>query len=95
MKITKSGQAGSLESCDILISVEPTEPGSGVEINLDSPAYKQFGEQILGEIKEIVEKLNIQDVKIDAIDKGSLSYTIKARTETALLRAAESDENNE
>ncbi|MBD3190036.1 MAG: citrate lyase acyl carrier protein [Candidatus Heimdallarchaeota archaeon] len=95
MKIKKSAQAGSLESCDILISVEPNKQGSGVEINLDSPAYKQFGQQILEEIKEIVEKMNIQDVKIDAIDKGSLSYTIKARTETALLRASESEEDNE
>lgn len=87
MKIVKTAQAGSLESCDILVTVEPVKDGSGIQIALDSPSAKQFGEMIHAEIIEVVNKLGIKDVKISAIDKGSLSYCIRARTETALIRA--------
>jgi citrate lyase subunit gamma (acyl carrier protein) len=88
LKITKSAQAGSLESCDILITVEPARPGTGIKIKLTSPSIKQFGEMIRKEILEVVQQLEVTDVKISAIDKGSLGYCIKARTETALRRAS-------
>ncbi|MFW9924931.1 MAG: citrate lyase acyl carrier protein [Candidatus Thorarchaeota archaeon] len=84
----KTAQAGSLESCDILITVEATKEGSGIQIQLDSPSAKQFGEMIHAEITEVTHKLGIKDVKIIAVDKGALSYCIRARTETALTRAA-------
>ena len=88
MKVSKTAQAGSLESCDILVTVEPAKPGTGVKIKLTSPSMKQFGEIIQKEILEVVKQLDITDVKITAIDKGSLGYCIKARTETALRRAS-------
>ncbi len=88
MKIIKSAQAGSLESCDIMITVDPTTKGLGIKIILESPAKTQFGALILSEIKEVANKLEINDVKITAIDKGALGYCIKARTETALRRGA-------
>ncbi|MHA1187833.1 MAG: hypothetical protein ACTSSK_13340 [Candidatus Heimdallarchaeota archaeon] len=46
MKLTKAAQAGSLESCDILITVEPGKLGSGFVLDLESPSLVQFGEQI-------------------------------------------------
>ena len=88
MKIKKAAQAGSLESCDILITVEQGKSGTGFALALESPSLSQFGEQIESEIKEVVDLLGIVDVKITAIDKGSLAYCIKARTETALRRAS-------
>ncbi len=91
MKLTKAAQAGSLESCDILITVEPGKLGSGFVLDLESPSLVQFGEQIESEIKEVVVLHKIKDVKITAVDKGSLTYCIKARTETALRRASGED----
>ncbi|MHA1124691.1 MAG: citrate lyase acyl carrier protein [Candidatus Heimdallarchaeota archaeon] len=88
MKLIKTAQAGSLESCDILITIKPGKPGSGFTLKLDSPSLIQFGEQIESEIQEVVDLHGIKDVKITAIDKGSLTYCIKARTETALRRAS-------
>jgi citrate lyase subunit gamma (acyl carrier protein) len=87
MAINKTAQAGSLESCDILITVEPAKEGSGIIIELNSPAIKSYGEQILAEIKGVAKKMNISNAKITAIDKGALSYCITARTEAALTRA--------
>jgi citrate lyase subunit gamma (acyl carrier protein) len=87
LKIKKSAQAGSLESCDILVTIEPAKLNSGIKLKLDSPAKKQFGEKIEAEIMEIISKHQISDAVINAIDRGALGYCIKARTETAILRA--------
>lgn len=87
MKAKKAAQAGSLESNDILISIEPGKQNSGVKLKLESPAIKQFGDMIKSEIREIVNEFQLTDIIINAIDKGALSYCIKARTETAIKRA--------
>ncbi|MHA1211892.1 MAG: citrate lyase acyl carrier protein [Candidatus Heimdallarchaeota archaeon] len=87
MKITKAAQAGSLESCDMLITVEPAKSKSGIQVKIESPAKKQFGEMIETEILEVIGKLGITDVIVSVIDKGALGYCVKARTETAMKRA--------
>ena len=93
MIIKKSAQAGSLESNDILIRIDPVKTGSGIDIEIDSPAKKQFGDMIHSEITEVVNKYGIKDIKISAIDKGSLRYCVKARTETAIKRALGEEKN--
>lgn len=89
MEIKKIGKAGTLESCDILITVAPGN--NGIEIELESDVKKQFEKQIRQVISDTVKQYKIEDVFIKAQDKGALDYAIKARTETALLRAAQSD----
>ena len=87
MEFQNSAQAGSLESCDILITVEKGKPKTGIVIKLESPSQKQFGDKIKSEILEIAQKLNTNDILINAIDNGALGYCIKARVETAIKRA--------
>ena len=48
---------------------------------------KQYGKQIRKVIKETLEKLEIDNVKVVATDKGALDCTIKARMECAVYRA--------
>lgn len=92
MKIIKSSMAGTVESSDILIMLEPKEE-SGIEIQLQSSVEKQFGRQIKKVILETLEKLGVQNVKIIATDKGALDCTIKARVQSAVFRAAGIKEN--
>ncbi|NHK31113.1 MAG: citrate lyase acyl carrier protein [Asgard group archaeon] len=87
MRLKKAAQAGSLESNDILITIEPGKPETGIKLKLESPAKKQFGDRIKAEILEIVNKFQLTDLVINAVDKGALGYCIKARTETAIKRA--------
>ena len=47
----------------------------------------QFGEQIKNVIKETVGELGVTDARIEAIDKGALDCTIRARTTAAVVRA--------
>lgn len=89
MKIIKMATAGTLESSDILITVEQGEE-SGIHIHLESPVKKQFGDQIKQVIRETAEYVGVESANITAIDKGALDCVIKARTSTALHRACDS-----
>ncbi len=86
----KNANAGTLESGDILIQISPN-PASGVEVNLDSTVAYQFGTRIKEVIKETLCEAGIDDVIVDATDKGALDCTIKARTMAAAVRATGKD----
>jgi len=91
MKILRTAQAGSLESQDILVTVKKGKAGTGIIINLDSPSAVQYGKKIHQEIESVIKDFEIEDVTIQAIDKGALGFTIKARTETAIKRAIQKE----
>ena len=42
----KMGQAGTLESNDIIITVSEAEKGSGIQVELTSIVLPQFGQMI-------------------------------------------------
>lgn len=86
MKIIKDSIAGTLESCDIQIMLLSNED-RGIEIELKSSVEKQFGRQIRKVINETLEKLEIDNAKVVANDKGALDSTIRARVECAAYRA--------
>ncbi|MDR1932285.1 MAG: citrate lyase acyl carrier protein [Spirochaetales bacterium] len=87
MDILKTGVAGTLESSDIMITVEPWT--QGVSIDVQSIVEKQFGREIRLAIEETLSALRVKTVHITAVDKGALDCTIRARTKTAVYRANE------
>jgi citrate lyase subunit gamma (acyl carrier protein) len=92
MEFVKNAIAGTLESNDIRVMVMANE-NAGIEIELESVVEKQFGKQIRKVIKETLEKLQIDNIKIIATDKGALDYTIKARVACAVYRACNIEDN--
>ena len=82
----KQAQAGTLESGDIFIQIFPAET-EGIDITLDSTVAYQFGEQIKRVIAETAHSLGLNDARIEAIDKGALDCTVRARTAAAIERA--------
>ena len=88
MKIVKAAQAGTVESSDIVVKIEPNE--KGVEIELTSSVLQQYGDRIEAVIRETLEALGVTAAHVIAIDKGALDCTVKARTQAAAFRAAES-----
>lgn len=88
MNIIKPGKAGTMESNDMYVMVMPNSQG-GIELDIESIVMKQFGEEIKRVIMETLESLNVKDALLRVQDKGALNYTIKARVETAVMRAAE------
>lgn len=89
MKIVKNAATGTMESSDILITVEPSE--EGISIDLTSSVEKQFGRQIRSVIRQVLEQLDVENAAVTAVDKGALDCTIRARMETAIYRAAGKD----
>lgn len=91
MKIEKGAVAGTLESCDCMVTIEP---GSGkVELELDSIVMNKYGKQIEKTVLETLHRLEVEDALIRVVDKGALDCTIKARVECAVYRSVGQKKN--
>ena len=82
----KRACAGTVESSDIYVEIEPLEAGSGIQLSVSSVVYAQFGEEIERVIKETLADLEVADAKVTASDRGAVDCTIRARVETAVCR---------
>lgn len=91
MEILKPAVAGTLESSDCQVIVEPGD--GSIDFSLESAVINQFGNQIRKVVMETLESLEIDNVKISMVDKGALDCTIKARVEAAAFRAVGQTEN--
>ncbi len=90
MKLMKEASSGTLDSCDINIRLEKN-PLGGNEVHLNSVVEKQYGNHIRALILEVLEKFELEDVSVNAVDRGALDCTIKARVESAVLRGIEQE----
>lgn len=88
MEIIKNSIAGTLESSDIQIIIEPSS--TGIQIEIESPVMGQFGNAIKREIEETLERLQVKSIKLYAKDKGAISEVIRSRVETACFRGSNS-----
>lgn len=87
MKISSIGVSGTVESSDILVTLEPGD-GNGIEIELKSSVEKQFGKEIRKVIFETLCELGIENAHVTAVDKGALDCAVRARVKTAAYRAS-------
>ena len=87
MKIIRKAQAGSFESSDVLILLEPKSQGLGRKIEIESGVYKQYGDEIERLIIEVLNKYHLSDLHLKMHDKGAIEPVIKARLETVIKRA--------
>ena len=92
MEILKPAMAGTLESSDAQILVEPNE--EGIELLLSSSVMNQYGRQIKATVLETLERLDVRNARVTVVDKGALDCTIKARVECAVFRSADASEKN-
>lgn len=86
VKIGKPAVAGTLESSDAMVTVEPNEEG-GIDFELDSAVIHQYGNSIRRTVMDVLKRLDVEDVKISVVDKGALDCTLKARVECAVYRS--------
>ena len=91
MEIVTIGAAGTMESSDIIVRIEPSDR-EGIELHLESAVMQQFGNQIRKVILETLESLGVKNATVNAVDKGALDCTIAARVSAAAFRAAKSED---
>lgn len=93
MEIVKTGIAGTLESSDLMVTVEKNEKKE-IQIQLKSTVEQQFGDEIRSVVLMIVQEFGITQCKLSIEDKGALDCTIIARVRAALSRACDINEFN-
>lgn len=92
MTIEKSAVAGTLESSDAQVTVEPNE--NGIELEITSSVMNQYGRQIKATVLETLDRLEVENGRVTVVDKGALDCTLKARVECAVFRSCgQSDKN--
>ncbi|EGY35128.1 citrate lyase acyl carrier protein [Aggregatibacter actinomycetemcomitans] len=90
MKITKAAVAGTLESSDVQVRIQPFD---SLDIEINSSVAKQFGEQINATVRAVLDKLNVTAAQVIIEDKGALDCVLQARVKAAVLRATEENIN--
>ena len=91
MEILKSAAAGTLESSDCMVTVEP---GDGISLDLSSSVMNQYGRQIKAAVLETLERLDVKNAHVTVVDKGALECTLKARVECAVFRSCDASAAN-
>ena len=85
MEILKPAMAGTLESSDAQVTVEPGT--DGIQLTLSSSVMNQYGRQIKATVLETLERLGVENAQVTVVDKGALDCTLKARVECAVYRS--------
>lgn len=89
MDIIKCASAGTMESSDAYVEIEPSS--AGIEISLESVVKKQFGEKIEKTVRQVLEECEVNSALVRVVDRGALECVIRARVETAVSRGKESN----
>ena len=92
MEIMKPGMAGTLESSDAQVTVEPGT--DGIQLTLSSSVMNQYGRQIKATVLETLERLGVENAQVTVVDKGALDCTLKARVECAVFRSCGQSQDN-
>ena len=83
MEILKNAVAGTMESSDVYVEIEPAKE---LSIQLESVVQDQFGEQICDVVKQVLFENGVETATVRVIDRGALECVIRARVETAIVR---------
>ncbi|WP_297597778.1 citrate lyase acyl carrier protein [uncultured Cetobacterium sp.] len=87
MEIKVKAVAGTLESSDVYIILEPNT--NGIELEMESVVMGQYGEDVKRVILESLEELGVTSAKLFVNDKGAIEPVIKSRIQTVVTRAAQ------
>ena len=80
MKIKKKAQAGTMQSSDLMVFVEPADE---LTVEIESTVKKQFEHLIRARIDEVLLCHGVTSGSIRVTDRGALDYAITARLEAA------------
>ena len=85
MILKQKASAGTAEGADVIVTIEPAEAGRELEIK--SIVKAVFGDAIEKTATEVLDEFGIASCKMSLSDQGALDCTLRARVETAILRA--------
>lgn len=83
LRIREKAQAGTMQSSDLIVFVEPS---AQLEVEIESTVQKQYEHLIRACVARVVQRMNLSKGRISVADRGALDYAIEARVETAIKR---------
>ena len=83
MEIVRIASAGTMESSDAYVEIEPAE---SLQIQLESVVLAQLGDDIRKTVTEVLQEQGVEKASVRVIDRGALDCVIRARVETAVIR---------
>ena len=83
MQIVKNAAAGTMESSDAYVEIEPAQE---LTVQLESVVKIQFGDSILAVVQEVLKENGVEKANVRVVDRGALECVIRARVETAINR---------
>ena len=83
MEIVRSASAGTMESSDVYVEIEPAQE---LTVQLESVVKVQFGESILEVVRDVLKENGVENASVRVVDRGALECVIRARVETAIHR---------
>ena len=86
MVIEKMAMAGTLESSDAQVTVEPAD---SLTLHIESSVLNQYGRQIKAPVEEVLARLEVTRGRVTVVDKGALDCTLRARVECAVFRSCD------
>ena len=84
MEILRSASAGTMESSDAYVEVEPSPV---LDVQIESVVAKQFGDKIDRAVREVLSDCGVTAATVRVIDRGALECVIRARVEAAVARS--------
>jgi citrate lyase subunit gamma (acyl carrier protein) len=87
MELIKPASAGTMESSDAYVEIEPG--ADGISLQLESVVMDQFGDAIRQTVREVLADMSVENANVRLIDRGALDCVIRARVEAAVLRGGE------
>lgn len=84
MDIQKNASAGTMESSDVYVEIEPNE--KGIDLQIQSVVQGQFGEAIRQVVTQVLAEQGVENASVRIADRGALECVLRARVETAILR---------
>lgn len=86
MSIVTKAQAGTMQSSDLMVFVEPADT---LSLEIESTVLKQFGHLIKAKVEQVLAASGVTKGSIRISDRGARDYAIEARVKAALARGAE------
>ncbi|NOU45771.1 MAG: citrate lyase acyl carrier protein [Bacteroidales bacterium] len=87
MKPKNSSQAGTFESSDLIVLIEPLDDNAGRKIEIESIVKLQYGDNLRTIVAGMLDQYGLTDIHIILKDKGALEPVVRARLETAITRS--------
>ena len=90
MELKHKATAGTLESSDVQVQVEP---GDHLDLHIPSSVMAQYGRQIRESAMEVLKNLEVEGAVVHIDDRGALDCTLRSRIQTAVFRAVDKVED--